>query len=153
MSQPDYVEVHTDGSCTRNPGGRGGWAFAIVENNKVVFSKSGTHPSTTNNRMELQAVISALEYLHDKNYLKVYSDSKYVINGISRWIYGWIKNDWVGKGHIGNGWKTNVIKNQDMWKHLLTLIEGKSIIWKWEAGHNENNKFNEVVDKLSRGKK
>ena len=133
-----FIEVHTDGSCSK-PYGKGGWAFVIVDNHKVIFSDWGCNSSTTNNRMELQAVISALEYLKDKTNLKVYSDSQYVINGISKWIYGWIKNNW----------RNNEIKNQDLWKHLLELIQGKSIIWKWEKGHN-GNKYNEIADKLAK---
>ena len=88
------MEIYTDGACVPNPG-RGAWAFVVVEERNYVSHTAGYTRSTTNNRMEMEAVIGALEYLKSigEQNITIYSDSKYVINGITSWVNEWVKND------------------------------------------------------------
>ena len=131
------VEVWTDGSCLGNPG-KGGWAFlAKTENN--TFESSGGEKFTTNNKMELTAVIKALEYLKENNVknVKFNLDSQYVKNGIEIWI---------------NNWKTSdkkEVKNKELWIELDELVKDFNISWNWVRGH-DGNQNNEIVDKLAR---
>tara|TARA_B100000886_G_C20418436_1_gene490333 strand:+ start:1008 stop:1421 length:414 start_codon:yes stop_codon:yes gene_type:complete len=133
------IEIYTDGACSGNPG-RGGWA-AIIIYEKTIEKIAGSSNNTTNNRMELIAVISALKYVKDKN-LRIYTDSKYTKDGIEKWISNWKKN----------GWKTTSkqnVKNIDLWKQLDQLNQDKNINWRWVKGHSEN-KYNNMADKLAR---
>ncbi|MBL60682.1 MAG: ribonuclease HI [Candidatus Pelagibacter sp.] len=133
------IEIYTDGACSGNPG-RGGWA-AIIIYEKKIEKIAGSSNDTTNNRMELIAVISALKYVKDKN-LRIYTDSKYTKDGIEKWISNWKKN----------GWKTTSkqnVKNIDLWKQLDQLNQDKNINWRWVKGHSEN-KYNNMADKLAR---
>ena len=120
----------------KNPNGPGGWAFLSIENDRI-WEVSGGNPSTTNNRMELEAVIQTLEFLSQKNdNISIYTDSKYVINGITTWIHNWIRKDWKN------------IKNIDLWKKLYQLNNNK-VQWKWVKGHS-GNKYNDRVDELAK---
>lgn len=133
------IEIYTDGACSGNPG-RGGWA-AIIIYEKKIEKIAGSSNDTTNNRMELIAVISALKYVKDKN-IRIYTDSKYTKDGIEKWISNWKKN----------GWKTTSkqnVKNIDLWKQLDQLNQDKNINWRWVKGHSEN-KYNNMADKLAR---
>lgn len=133
------IKIYTDGACLGNPG-RGGWGAIIINEDKEE-KISGKVENTTNNRMELLAVISALKYVK-KNSLEVFTDSKYVKNGIEQWIHNWKKN----------GWKTSnkkEVKNIDLWMELDELQSGKDIIWNWVKGHSDN-KYNNLVDELAR---
>ena len=133
------IEIYTDGACSGNPG-RGGWA-AIIIYEKTIEKIAGSSNNTTNNRMELIAVISAIKYVRDKN-LRIYTDSKYTKDGIEKWISNWKKN----------GWKTTSkqnVKNIDLWKQLDQLNQDKNINWRWVKGHSEN-KYNNMADKLAR---
>ena len=133
------IEIYTDGACSGNPG-RGGWA-AIIIYEKTIEKIAGSSNNTTNNRMELIAVISALKYVKDKN-LRIYTDSKYTKDGIEKWISNWKKN----------GWKTTSkqnVKNIDLWKQLDQLNQDKNINWRWVKGHSENQ-YNNMADKLAR---
>lgn len=133
------IEIYTDGACSGNPG-RGGWA-AIIIYEKKIEKIAGSSNDTTNNRMELIAVISALKYVKDKN-IRIYTDSKYTKDGIEKWISNWKKN----------GWKTTNkqnVKNIDLWKQLDQLNQDKNINWRWVKGHSEN-KYNNMADKLAR---
>ena len=141
------IEIFTDGSCAGNPG-PGGWAAIIIEENvkKNIF---GGEKLTTNNRMELMAAIKALEYCdqHKKGQLsliniKIFTDSSYLKDGITTWIYNWEKNNWKTAD------KKNV-KNVDLWKKLKELTKSKQIDWFWIKGHS-NNPMNELVDKLAK---
>jgi ribonuclease HI / DNA polymerase III subunit epsilon len=135
MSSQTY-EIYTDGSCLGNKGNDpGGWAFIYIEGDKE-FHISGGEKFTTNNKMELTAVIEALEFC-PKNDLTIYSDSQYVIKGITEWIKNWKKKGW-GK-----------IKNREYWERLDKLCQGKNITWKWVKAHN-GDIYNEMVDKLAR---
>jgi len=132
-------EVYTDGSCLGNPG-RGGWA-AISKD----FKLCGAQPNTTNNVMEMTAIVKALEQClwMEEKYVRIVTDSNYVKQGISSWIHNWKKN----------GWKTSSggdVKNKELWVKLDELRERFTMIeWKWVKAHNGTLQ-NEAVDKLAR---
>ena len=133
------IKIYTDGACSGNPG-RGGWAAIILDGEKIQ-KISGSEDNTTNNRMELTAVISALKYVKDKN-LEIYTDSKYAKDGIEKWISNWKKN----------GWKTankQDVKNKDLWDELDQLNSKKNVQWNWVKGH-ANNQYNNMADELAR---
>ena len=133
------IKIYTDGACSGNPG-RGGWAAIILDGEKIE-KISGSKDNTTNNRMELTAVISALKYVKDKN-LEIYTDSKYTKDGIEKWISNWKKN----------GWKTankQDVKNKDLWDELDQLNSQKNVQWNWVKGH-ANNQYNNMADELAR---
>ena len=134
------LEIYTDGACLGNPG-PGGWAALIIDNNQERIL-SGNNEMTTNNRMELLAVIKALESINHHLEITIYTDSKYVINGITSWIKKWKTNDWK------NSSKTPV-KNIDLWKILDVSSQKKKIKWVWVKGHSGNN-YNDKVDKIAR---
>lgn len=136
-------ELYTDGACSGNPG-PGGWGWVLVENNVAVSQGSGFDKNTTNNRMELIAVIEGLtKLLNDSNEreLCVYTDSTYVQQGITTWIKKWKLNGWrtASKGEV---------KNKDLWQTLDALQEKFSIQWCWVKGH-AHNEFNNLCDSLA----
>ncbi len=132
--------VYTDGSCLGNPG-KGGWAALIIKNDKeeVIF---GSEKNSTNNRMELTAAINALLKTEESKKIKIYTDSKYLKDGIEKWINNWKKNDWK------NANKKDV-KNKDLWTKLDNLIGKKQISWEWVKAHSVNE-YNNKVDILAR---
>tara|TARA_B110000116_G_C16354330_1_gene366852 strand:- start:39 stop:467 length:429 start_codon:yes stop_codon:yes gene_type:complete len=133
------IEIYTDGACKGNPG-PGGWGAIIIYSNKEKYL-NGFDPQTTNNIMELKAVIESLKIINIKSKVKIYTDSKYVKNGITEWILNWKKN----------GWKTSNkknVKNKDLWIELDTLVTKNEIAWEWVKGHS-GNKFNEKVDEIA----
>lgn len=133
------VDIHTDGACKGNPG-LGGWG-AILQSGPHQKELWGGEPETTNNRMELLAVIRALEAIKKPVPIRIHTDSKYVQQGISTWIHGWKKN----------GWKTadkKPVKNADLWKSLDTLAQQHTIEWLWVKGH-AGNVGNERADALA----
>lgn len=133
------IKVYTDGACKGNPG-PGGWGVAIISSEKTVYLK-GFSFKTTNNIMELTAVIEALKTINLKTTIKIYTDSKYVKLGITEWILNWKKN----------GWKTSSkkdVKNKILWIQLDKLVNKNKIKWEWVKGHS-GNKFNEKVDELA----
>ncbi len=134
------LEIYTDGACLGNPG-PGGWAALIIDNNQERIL-SGNNEMTTNNRMELLAVIKALETINHHLEITIYTDSKYVINGITSWIKNWKNNDWKSSN------KTPV-KNIDLWKILDVNSQKQNIKWVWVKGHSGNN-YNDKVDKIAR---
>lgn len=134
------LEIYTDGACLGNPG-PGGWAALIIDNNQERIL-SGNNEMTTNNRMELLAVIKALESINHHLEITIYTDSKYVINGITSWIKKWKTNDWK------NSSKTPV-KNIDLWKILDVSSQKKKIKWVWVKGHSGNT-YNDRVDEIAR---
>ena len=141
------IKIYTDGSCLGNPG-PGGWA-AIIILNSVKKELSGGEKNTTNNRMELTAAIKSLEYFKKlkeqkiiNETIKLYTDSNYVKDGISSWIYKWEKNNWKTSD------KKNV-KNIDLWKKLKELTKIYTVEWFWVKGHS-NNPMNELADKLAK---
>ena len=128
------VTLYTDGACSGNPG-PGGWG-AILEFNGIEKELSGGEDNTTNNRMELTAVIQGLSALKESCIVELYSDSKYVIDGLSKgWAVSWRKN----------GWKKADKKpalNPDLWEQLLDLVEKHQVRYHWVKGHGENPKNN-----------
>ena len=133
------VEVFTDGACKGNPG-PGGWG-ALLRMGVHEKELAGSEPLTTNNRMELTAVIRALEALTQPCQVQLHTDSRYVIDGITKWIYGWQKNGWK------NAAKKPVL-NADLWQELLGAVRRHRIEWIWVKGH-DGHPENERVDRLA----
>ena len=140
MDNFDYT-VYTDGACLGNPG-PGGWAAIIIDKLDKKKKIIGSEPSTTNNRMELTAVIKALNEIPSGGSVKIFTDSKYVINGIESWIIEWKKNNWKGSN------KKN-IKNKELWVQLDKATSDVRVCWNWVKGHS-GNKYNDEVDELAR---
>ena len=138
------MEIYTDGGCSGNPG-PGGWAYIIVENGKQSAEKWGAEEDTTNNRMELMGIISALESLKaaDKvsGELMVYTDSEYVQKGITQWIKAWKAKNWRTSAR-------KPVKNQDLWQRLDSLAVSFPLKWIWVKGH-AGNFWNERCDALT----
>lgn len=134
------IDIYTDGACSGNPG-KGGWGAVLVYGNNEK-ELSGGNPNTTNNRMELTAVIEALKALKEPCSVKLTTDSKYVCDAVNqRWVYGWKKN----------GWKKSDKKpalNVDLWQELLPLLEIHRVEFVWVKGHN-GHKYNERCDTLA----
>lgn len=123
----DKITIFTDGSSRGNPG-PGGWGAIIVEKNKIT-ELGGREDDTTNNRMELTAVIESIKNIkNNSDEIFIYTDSSYVINGITKWIYGWQKNNWR------NSLKEDVL-NRDLWEKLVEISKGKRIKWNHIPGH------------------
>ncbi len=134
------IEIYTDGACLGNPG-PGGWgAILMYKDHKKEIC--GSESGTTNNRMELKAVIEALRNLKKSSIVKIYTDSKYVIDGITGWINGWKKNQWRNANR-------KPVKNSDLWQELDNEVKKHKIEWIWVKGHN-GNFYNELVDNLAR---
>ncbi len=134
------VEIYTDGACSGNPG-KGGWGAVLVyKNNEKEIS--GYDESTTNNRMELTAVIEALSSLKEPCEVLLTTDSKYVCDAVTKgWVYSWKKN----------GWRKADKKpalNVDLWEKLLPLLEKHSVEWNWVKGH-AGHPYNERCDALA----
>ncbi len=136
----NLIEIYTDGACSGNPG-RGGYGAILLykEHRKEI---SGFEADTTNNRMELRAVIEALRILKKSSEVKIYTDSKYVMDGITQWIYGWKKNGWKSANK-------KPVKNIDLWQELDAEVSKHQTTWVWVRGH-DGNYFNEVADRLAR---
>ena len=134
------VEIYTDGACSGNPG-VGGWASVLLyeQHKKELY---GNGKETTNNRMELTAVIEALKALKRPCNVTLYSDSKYVIDSINKdWVYKWEANNWIKSDR-------KPALNTDLWKELLTLLEVHRVKFVWVKGHN-GNEYNERCDELA----
>lgn len=135
----EVVDIYTDGACKGNPG-PGGWGVWLKwgDHEKELF---GGEPETTNNRMELTAVIEALASLKRRCKIRLHTDSQYVHNGISTWIYDWKRR----------GWRTadkKPVKNVDLWQKLDELVREHDIEWIWVRGH-DGNPGNERADELA----
>ena len=133
------VEIFTDGACKGNPG-PGGWG-ALLRMGRHEKELSGSDPHTTNNRMELTAAIKALEALIEPCQVMLHTDSKYVMDGMTRWIHGWQRN----------GWKTaskKPVQNAELWHELIDVAHKHRIEWIWVKGH-DGHPENERVDKLA----
>ncbi len=137
--------AYTDGACSGNPG-PGGWGVLIqaLLDGKVVKERelSEGEELTTNNKMELMAAISALEILDRRSEITIFTDSKYVMNGIQTWLSGWKKNNWKTSNK-------KPVKNDDLWKRLDALCQQHKVDWEWVKGH-AGNIGNERVDELAR---
>lgn len=134
------VEVYADGACSGNPG-VGGYGV-ILRSGEREKELSGCDPMTTNNRMELTAVIKGLEALKKPCSVKVITDSNYVVQGMKSWIFTWLKNNWK------NSQKQQVV-NRDLWERLFNLARLHDIQWEWIKGHNEHPE-NERCDELAK---
>lgn len=134
------IEIFTDGACRGNPG-PGGWG-ALLRFEGKEKKLSGSESKTTNNRMELTAVIQALEALKHSRYpVKVTTDSRYVMDGVTKWLPGW----------KAKGWKTAAkkpVKNEDLWRELDSLVSQYNIDWAWVKGHSGHPE-NELADELA----
>ena len=134
------VTIYTDGACSGNPG-PGGWG-ALLRYNDTEKELSGGEPDTTNNRMELMAAIMALETLKRSCHIDLYTDSKYVMQGITEWLPGW----------KAKGWKTAAkkpVKNADLWQRLDSATTRHTITWHWVKGHSDHPD-NDRADALAR---
>lgn len=136
------IDIYTDGACRGNPG-PGGWGALLVFGDKVK-ELYGSEAETTNNRMELMAAIQALEAVkHNRYPVVLTTDSRYVMDGITRWIEGWKKR----------GWKTasrQPVKNEDLWRRLDEAAARFDIDWRWvkgHSGHTENERVDELANK------
>jgi ribonuclease HI len=139
------ITIYTDGSARGNPG-RGGWG-AIIADGLTVREIGGSDPYTTNNKMELTAAIEALKSLEFGVQATVYTDSEYVKKGMTEWIEGWQKK----------GWKTAAkkpVENQDLWRALLEASGGKTVEWRYVAGHSgheANDRCDEIATSFADG--
>lgn len=134
------VEIYSDGACSKNPG-PGGWAF-ILKYKEHVIEKSGGERHTTNNRMELLGIINALKMLKEACNVNIYTDSKYVVDSITKgWAKRWQKNGWMKN-------KKEEALNKDLWQELLSLLNKHSCTLNWVKGH-AGHPENERCDKLA----
>ena len=134
------IKIYTDGSCLSNPG-NGGWA-AIININGELKKISGNEKNTTNNRMELMAPINALKNINSKDPIEIFTDSKYVKNGITEWINTWVLNNWKTS-------KKENVKNKDLWLELHKLNQSLNVKWNWVKAH-AGDPLNEEVDMLAK---
>ena len=149
MTKQNKITIYTDGAAKGNPG-RAGWAFVVLNNEKI-FEMGGGLEHATNNQMELTAPIEALKYLARQGLaermsktvfdIEIISDSKYVILGITEWIFNWQKNNWH------NAAKKPVL-NRELWEELYELTQEFKPKWTYVKGHNEN-KWNERADEIA----
>lgn len=140
MTHRPHVHIFTDGACSGNPG-PGGWA-AILRSGHHEKEISGAEPLTTNNRMEITAALKALETLKKPSNVRLHTDSKYVQDGIARWIHRW----------KANGWRTTEkkpVKNDDLWRALDAAAARHEVEWIWVEGHS-GHRENERADALAR---
>ncbi len=135
----DIIEIYADGACKGNPG-PGGWG-AWLQHNSSEKSICGGEHNTTNNRMEMTAVIRALEALNRVSKVRIYTDSVYVQKGMTEWLAGWKARNWRTADK-------KPVKNDDLWKMLDTLASGHEIEWIWVKGH-AGNAGNERADALA----
>lgn len=133
------IHIYSDGACKGNPG-PGGWG-AVIQYGKHEKEISGGDVNTTNNRMEIQAAINALNMLIEPCKVTLFTDSKYVIDGITKWVEGWKRNGWVNASK-------KPVRNSDLWHELIAAAKDHDIEWKWVKGH-DGNPGNERADTLA----
>jgi ribonuclease HI len=134
------ITIYTDGACSGNPG-PGGWGALLMWNGHEK-EISGGELDTTNNRMEMMAVIKALEALKKENSpVTIYTDSQYVKQGVEEWLAGWKARGWKGASK-------KPVRNKDLWEQIDSLIQAHTVKFVWVKGH-AGNEFNERVDKLA----
>ena len=134
------VILYSDGACSGNPG-KGGWG-SILEFNGTRKEFSGGYKNSTNNRMELMGIIEPIRLLKEPCEIEIYTDSKYVVNSINKkWIHGWVKRGWKRSDN-------EAVKNTDLWKLMLDLLEVHQLKFHWVRGHNEHEE-NERCDELA----
>ena len=133
------ITIYTDGACSGNPG-KGGWGAILIYAKQKKYM-SGSKQLTTNNQMELTATIEALKAILKPSNIALYTDSQYVKNGITSWIFNWKKN----------GWKTankKPVANKDLWIELEKYVDFHSVNWFWVKGHSGDH-YNEIADELA----
>jgi ribonuclease HI len=133
------VEIFTDGACKGNPG-PGGWGV-LLRMGRHEKELSGGEPATTNNRMEMTAVIRALDALIEPCEVTIHSDSRYVIDGMTQWIHGWQKKGWVNSSK-------KPVRNADLWHELIEAARRHKVTWQWVKGH-DGHVENERADRLA----
>ena len=133
------VTIYTDGACRGNPG-PGGWGVLLEYGNNQRTLYGGEDP-TTNNRMELTAVIKALQALKLKCHIELYTDSKYVLQGITEWLPNWKKRNWLTANK-------KPVQNVDLWQMLDILVSNYEINWHWVKGHS-GDRGNDIADQLA----
>lgn len=133
------VEIFTDGACKGNPG-PGGWG-AILRMGKHEKELSGSDPATTNNRMEMTAAIRGLNALIEPCDVVLHTDSRYVIDGITKWVHGWKKKGWINASR-------QPVRNSDLWHDLIEAAQPHAIEWVWVKGH-DGHPENERADRLA----
>lgn len=147
MTELPLVEIFTDGACKGNPG-RGGWGV-VLRAGSTEKELWGSEPDTTNNRMELTAAIQGLNALKRPCRVKLSTDSRYVMDGLTKWIHGWRRN----------GWKTadrKPVKNADLWQALIEAAAPHRVEWEWvkgHAGHPENERADKLASDAAVGKR
>jgi ribonuclease HI len=142
------LKIYTDGGCSGNPG-PGGWAFVIImqtfQGEQIIAQNKGSQKNTTNNKMELTAVIEALRELKKNNdapkRISVYTDSQYVQKGMTEWILTWKRNSWRTSDK-------KPVKNRELWTELDLLASDFSVNWEWVKGH-AGNEYNELCDSMT----
>jgi len=141
LTEPDrpVVEAWTDGGCKPNPG-PGGWG-AILRWKGHEKELSGAERETTNNRMELTAAIAALEALKRPSRVVIHTDSEYLRNGVTRWVSGWVRNNWRNASR-------EPVANMDLWQRLLEAAKRHEVEWRWVRGHS-GDPMNERADALA----
>jgi ribonuclease HI len=139
MSDLPKVEIATDGACKGNPG-PGGWG-AVLRYGAVEKDLSGGETPTTNNRMELMAAIRALEALKRPSHVTLSTDSRYVMDGLTKWLKSWQRNGWMTASR-------QPVKNADLWRQLIAAAEPHRIDWVWVKGH-AGHPDNERADRLA----
>jgi len=137
--EQNIVKIYSDGACSGNPG-PGGWAAVLLykEHKKEIF---GSQKDTTNNQMELKAAIESLKILKKSSNIEFYTDSTYVKDGITKWIFSWKKNNWRNS-------KKQPVKNVELWQELDKLVVNHEIEWHWVKGHSGDT-YNDLADKLA----
>jgi len=133
------VTIYSDGACDPNPG-PGGWA-AVIREDKTSRTLQGSEPHTTNNRMELTAAVRSLESLPTASHVLFYTDSQYLMRGITEWLPRWIARNWRTT--------TGKVANQDLWEALVKAVQRHQIEWQWVRGH-AGDTMNNQVDRLAR---
>ena len=134
------VTIYTDGACSKNPG-PGGWGGIVIYDNHR-REVSGFEENTTNNMMELKAVIESLKVLKENCNVKLHTDSKYIVDSITKWVHNWKINGWRTA-------KKEPVKNRQLWEDILNLSEMHNIEWHWVKGH-DGNQLNEECDQLAK---
>ena len=134
------IKIYTDGACSGNPG-KGGWAAIILDSSTNQTDISGSEKNTTNNRMELMAPIMALNKFKKESEITIYTDSKYVKDGITEWIKKWKLNNWKSSNR-------KPVKNKDLWVKLDNSCQKHKVNWKWVKAH-AGDKYNNLVDELA----
>ena len=139
LATEKQIIIYSDGACKGNPG-KGGWGAVLIAG-KYQKHIAGFVERTTNNRMEITAVIEALKIIKKPSVMTIYSDSNYLKEGITNWIHSWKINNWKNK-------KKEPVKNIDLWQELESLTKQHQINWQWVKAHSGNH-FNEIADSLA----